>query len=155
MALACHAPSPRGAKVPSLIGQIADDLRRHEGTVLHAYPDHLGYWTIGVGRMIDERRGGGISEAEAEHLLANDIDRIAARLQHEAGFRNSPSEVKRALVNMAFQMGIKGLLGFTNMWRALEQHDYETAATEALDSKWANQTPTRANEVADWIRSAA
>jgi len=149
------SPSPRGAKVPSLIGQIADDLRRHEGTVLHAYPDHLGYWTIGVGRMIDERRGGGISEAEAEHLLANDIDRIAARLQHEAGFRNSPSEVKRALVNMAFQMGIKGLLGFTNMWRALEQHDYETAATEALDSKWANQTPTRANEVADWIRSAA
>ena len=149
------SPSPHGAKVPSLIGQIADDLRRHEGTVLHAYPDHLGYWTIGVGRMIDERRGGGISEAEAEHLLANDIDRIAARLQHEAGFRNSPSEVKRALVNMAFQMGIKGLLGFTNMWRALEQHDYETAATEALDSKWANQTPTRANEVADWIRSAA
>jgi len=141
--------------VPSLIGQIADDLRRHEGTVLNAYPDHLGYWTIGVGRMIDERRGGGISEAEAEHLLANDIDRIAARLQHEPGFRNSPSEVKRALVNMAFQMGIKGLLGFTNMWRALEQHDYETAATEALDSKWANQTPTRANEVADWIRSAA
>ena len=141
--------------MPSLIGQIADDIRRHEGTVLHAYPDHLGYWTIGVGRMIDERRGGGISEAEAEHLLANDIDRIAARLQHEAGFRNSPSEVKRALVNMAFQMGIKGLLGFTNMWRALEQHDYETAATEALDSKWANQTPTRANEVADWIRSAA
>ena len=141
--------------MPSLIGQIADDLRRHEGTVLHAYPDHLGYWTIGVGRMIDERRGGGISEAEAEHLLANDIDRIAARLQHEAGFRNSPSEVKRALVNMAFQMGIKGLLGFTNMWRALEQHDYETAATEALDSKWANQTPARANEVAGWIRSAA
>lgn len=136
------------------IQQIVEDLKRHECLRLHAYQDHLGYWTIGYGRMIDERKGGGISEAEAEHLLANDIDRIAARLQHERGFRNAPFTVKRALANMAFQLGIAGLLSFKRMWRALEQQDYERAADEALDSKWADQTPDRAHEVAEWIRKA-
>jgi len=134
---------------------IVEDLKRHEGLRLHAYQDHLGYWTIGYGRLIDERKSGGISKAEAEHLLANDIDRVARRLQHETGFRNAPSPVKRALVNMAFQLGVTGLLGFKRMWAALEQRDYERAAEEALDSRWAEQTPNRAEEVAGWIKSAA
>ena len=59
--------------------QIVDDLKRHEGLKLHAYQDHLGYWTIGYGRLIDKERGGGISETEAETLLENDIDRLASR----------------------------------------------------------------------------
>ena len=134
--------------------QIVDDLKRHEGLRLHAYQDHLGYWTIGYGRMIDERRGGGISEAEAEHLLENDIDRVASRLQNERGFRLAPDGVKRALVNMAFQLGVGGLLGFKRMWSALERNDYAQAAEEALDSRWAEQAPNRAKEVAEWIRTA-
>lgn len=137
-----------------MIEQIAEDLRRHEGCVLHAYEDHLGYLTIGIGRMIDEERGGGISKQEAEYLLTNDIDRIASRLQHERGFRNSPSTVKRALINMAFQLGFAGLLSFKRMWKHLENRNYAAAADEALDSKWAEQTPKRAEEVAGWIRSA-
>lgn len=137
-----------------MIEQIAEDLRRHEGCVLHAYEDHLGYLTIGIGRLIDEQRGGGISEEEAEYLLKNDIDRIASRLQHERGFRNAPSTVKRALVNMAFQLGFSGLLSFKKMWKHLENSNYAVAADEALDSKWAEQTPERAEEVAGWIRSA-
>lgn len=136
------------------IQQIIEDLRGHEGKVLHAYEDHLGYWTIGYGRMIDKRKGGGISEAEAEHLLANDLDRIAARLQYERGFRNAPFTVKRALINMAYQLGVAGLLSFKRMWRALEQQEYQRAADEALNSKWAEQTPNRAQEVAGWIRKA-
>ena len=44
-------------------------LRRDEGRVRHAYQDHLGYWTIGVGRLIDQRKGGGLSEDEIDYLL--------------------------------------------------------------------------------------
>lgn len=134
--------------------QIVDDLKRHEGLKLHAYQDHLGYWTIGYGRLIDKERGGGISETEAETLLENDIDRLASRLQNERGFRLAPDSVKRALVNMGFQLGIGGLLGFRKMWAALERSDYAQAAEEALDSRWAEQTPNRAQEVAEWIRTA-
>ena len=55
---------------------------------------------------------------------------------------------------MGFQLGIGGLLGFRKMWAALERSDYAQAAEEALDSRWAEQTPNRAQEVAEWIRTA-
>ena len=132
--------------------QIVADLKRHEGLKLHAYQDHLGYWTIGYGRLIDKARGGGISKDEAEMLLEHDIDRVASRLQNERGFRLAPDSVKRALVHMGFQLGTAGLLGFRRMWAALERRDYEQAAEEALDSRWAEQTPNRAAEVAKWIK---
>jgi lysozyme len=48
-------------------------LEDEEGRVPHAYPDSLGYWTIGVGRLIDRRKGGGLSDDEIDYLLANDI----------------------------------------------------------------------------------
>lgn len=134
---------------------VIKDLKRHEGLVLHEYKDHLGYSTIGYGRLIDDRRGGGISEQEAEYLLGNDIDKVSAALQDQAGYRKAPAQVKRALLNMGFQLGVRGLLNFGRMWTALEQKDYATAAEEALDSRWAEQTPNRAAEVAAWIADGA
>jgi GH24 family phage-related lysozyme (muramidase) len=32
---------------------IYKQLKRDEGEVLHAYKDSLGYWTIGIGILID------------------------------------------------------------------------------------------------------
>ena len=132
---------------------VREDLERHEGRVRHAYQDHLGYLTIGVGRLIDERRGGGLSDAEVDYLLNNDIDRVAIGMNRRLTWlRLAPESVQRAMLNMAFQMGIEGVMGFRKMLAALEAEDYETAASEALDSKWARQTPARAEEVAGWIR---
>jgi lysozyme len=48
-----------------MVANIAEQLRRDEGEVLHAYQDKYGYWTIGVGRLIDARKGGGISVEES------------------------------------------------------------------------------------------
>jgi len=56
---------------------------------------------------------------------------------------------------MGFQLGVRGLLNFRRMWTALEQKDYAMAAEEALDSRWAEQTPNRAAEVAAWIADGA
>lgn len=132
--------------------ELKKQLLRHEGMVKHAYQDHLGFWTIGVGRLIDERRGGGISEEEAMILLSNDIEKVKRQLLCVEGFFFLPLGVKQALCNMAFQMGISGLLRFSNMWAALRRHDYKDAAVHALDSKWATQTPNRAHEIAEMIR---
>ena len=132
--------------------QVRDQIMRHEGFVPHAYQDHLGYWTIGIGRLIDERRGGGISQAEAMMLLNNDIARVVRALEPIDGFTRAPEPIQQALVNMGFQLGIGGLLGFRRMWAAIDHADYETAAREALDSRWAQQTPERAEEIAEIIR---
>ena len=39
----------------------AAKLIHHEGEALHAYQDHLGFWTIGIGHH--KRKGGGIRSA--------------------------------------------------------------------------------------------
>lgn len=136
-----------------MIDEIAEQLRVHEGLICHAYKDHLGYWTIGYGRLIDERRGGGITKEEAEMLLQNDIRNRIDRLNNAIpGFGSYPVCVQKALVNMAFQLGMDGLLNFKKMIAALENGDYVKAAEEGLDSRWAQQTPNRAKEVTDMIR---
>lgn len=137
----------------TLLDQITETLKSDEGLRLHAYQDHLGYWTIGYGRLIDERRGGGISQAEAETLLRNDILRVTAELvKRRPDFETLPENVQAALVNMAFQLGVNGVLAFRNMWGALDRRDWDDAADHALDSRWAAQTPNRAKRVTDQIR---
>ena len=133
--------------------QLRQMIERHEGKVRHAYQDHLGFWTIGVGRLIDERRGGGLSDREIDFLLTNDIERVLDDLPRRLPFwaRLTISQ-QQALVNMAFQLGVNGLLGFRRMLAALERGDGATAELEALDSRWAQQTPRRATEVASMLR---
>ena len=41
--------------------KLIKDLKRDEGWVPHAYKDSLGFWTIGYGFLIDEKRGGELS----------------------------------------------------------------------------------------------
>jgi lysozyme len=130
-----------------------DDLReqliRHEGVILHAYPDHLGFWTIGIGRLIDKRKGGHITRAEAEYLLSNDINRVVEELSQRISFwTRLPERKKQALANMAFQLGVNGLMNFRQTLGYLEREDWKGAEQQALKSKWAQQTPTRAREIA-------
>ena len=130
-------------------------LIEEEGCILHAYEDHLSYLTIGVGRLIDNRKGGGISMAEAMLLLENDLDRISIRVRDKIPrFNLWPEDVRLATMSMAFQLGVEGLMGFQNMLRAMEAEDWEEAAQHALDSKWATQTPERAKRMAKLIREA-
>ena len=82
-------------------------LVKEEDFVPHGYLDHLGYLTIGIGRLIDKRKGGGISEEEAIYLLANDINKIAAKLDIALPWWKGLDEVRRVvLMSMAFQMGV-------------------------------------------------
>ena len=124
-------------------------LIRHEGVVNHAYQDHLGFWTIGVGRLIDERRGGGLSDDEVMYLLDNDIDKFTHALQSQLDFFHDLNATQQqALVNMAFQLGVNGLLSFKNTLGLMRSGRYAEAHAEALKSRWAKQTPNRAAEVA-------
>lgn len=131
------------------------DLIDHEGYRRSAYQDHLGYWTIGIGRLIDRRKKAGLSLDEARYLLRNDIAWCVHCLRDKLSwFDDAPHGVRRALVNMCFQMGVEGLLRFRKTLSLIEKGRYSEAANEALRSQWARQTPDRAGEVVSWIRSA-
>jgi lysozyme len=132
---------------------LAADLRRDEGEVLHAYKDSLGFLTIGVGRLVDKRKGGCITEDESAYLLSNDINEVINSVTLALPWlAKHPDNVQRAIYNMAFQLGTKGLLAFKNTLALVEAGRYGEAADNALKSLWARQTPDRAKRVTDTLR---
>lgn len=131
------------------MSKIIEQLRRDEGCVLHAYEDHLGYLTIGIGRLIDKRKGGGLSKDEAEYLLSNDVSRRVKELSDALPWFSGLDESRQGvLINMAFQLGTRGLLGFKKALEFVRKGHYVAAANEMLQSKWATQTPERAERLA-------
>jgi lysozyme len=113
------------------------------------YKDHLGYNTIGVGRLVDSRKpGSGLRGHEIDYLLRNDIDeRIDALTRRLPWFQDLDDARKGVLLNMSFQMGVDGLLGFKNTLAMVERGDYEGASKGMLNSLWARQTPERAKRM--------
>ena len=136
-----------------MIESLEDMLIRHEGMILHAYQDSLGFWSIGVGRLIDKRRGGGISEAEARYLLKNDIQRVVQEAQQFEWYDKLNDARKIAICDMLFNLGKPGFLTFRRMLAALERGNYAEAAKEMMDSKWAQQVGRRATELAEIMRT--
>ncbi len=132
-------------KVPD---RLETQLRRDEGEVLTAYTDSLGYLTIGVGRLIDKRKGGGITREESSYLLGNDIAKRATGLSASLPWTDALDEARRGvLINMAFQMGLDGLMGFRNTLATVQAGNYQLAAQQMLQSQWAKQTPERAQRL--------
>ena len=128
--------------------KLIKQLRRDEGEVLHAYTDSLSFLTIGVGRLIDKRKGGGITAEESAYLLNNDIERTRAELLRRAPWIAGLDDARRGcLINMAFQLGVDGLLGFKNTLEMVRRGDYAGAAAGMLQSLWARQTPERAKRL--------
>ena len=138
----------------SIPTNIEELLERDESTVLHVYPDSFGYWTIGTGRLVDARKGGGISREEARYLLRNDIASRTEALHARLPWFADLDEVRQAvLTSMAFQMGIDGLMQFVRTLAAVHYGKYAEAAKYMLESKWAQQTPARALRNADMMRT--
>ena len=131
---------------------LAEQLERDEGFVGHAYTDSLGFLTIGIGRLVDVRKGGGITRDEARYLLANDITRFTAVVESALPWARLLDDARHGvLVNMAFNLGIDGLLGFRKFLKALEARDFASAAVEMMDSRWAKQVGARATRLRDQI----
>lgn len=152
IAQAVPAPVPPSEHTP-LEERATAQLRRDEGEVLYAYQDSLGYWTIGIGVMIDKRKGGGITQQESEYLFVN---RLRARIgeldQLIPWWRDLDEARQGVLINMSYQMGVLGLMGFVNTLKLVHQGYYEAAADAMLKSKWASQTPERARRLSDQMR---
>lgn len=129
------------------------DLKRDEGLRLRLYRDSAGKLTGGYGHNFDDM---GLSEAASLFILHEDAALAQAELDRALPWwRDLPSPVSLGLANMAFNLGLPRLLGFKRMLAALRRHDFQTAANEALDSRWARQVGDRAERVAALYRAAA
>lgn len=124
-----------------------------EGRVAHAYPDSLGYWSIGVGHLIDERKGGKLPDHIIDALFDYDYELHTRELYESMPWVQSLDEVRRAvLIDMYFNLRRK-LLGFTETLRHFQNGDWKSAADAMLDSLWARQVGARATRLAQMTRT--
>lgn len=133
--------------------RLAKQLLVDEGLRLKPYRCTAGKLTIGVGRNLDDR---GITEAEAMAMLENDIKRCWTEVVTALPWVTmAPEPVQEALVNMCFNLGLGGLMGFRRALGLLEEGRYREAAGEMLRSRWAEQVGARAERLAEMMRGCA
>ena len=129
---------------------LSEQLIRHEGMKSKPYLCTAGKLTVGVGRNLMDN---GINVDEALYLLSNDIDAVQKQIEYHLPWVIDLKEhQKMVLINMAFNLGVGGLLTFKNMLQALEQGDFALVEHEMLDSRWADQVGQRAEELAAQMR---
>jgi lysozyme len=121
---------------------LTDMLKLDEGLKLKPYRDSMGFMTIGYGRCLDTT---GISKQEACVLLSNDIARTEKALDANIPWWTTLSDNRQlVLMDMAYNLGIEGLLEFKRMLADLQSGDFVSAANEMQTSRWYTQVGDRA-----------
>lgn len=142
---------PVPAAVAPDLAQLLSDLKRDEGLRLKPYRDSVGKLTIGYGRNLEDA---GVSEDEAATMLANDIARAIRGVDSELPWAAALDPVRRrVLVEMAFNMGIEGLLSFQNTLHAIQEARWGDASNGLLTSLADHQEPLRVGRWASAFRT--
>lgn len=125
-------------------------LTAHEGRKRFPYLDTEGNWSIGVGHNLTAN---GLPDKIIDLLLDEDILIACAALARYLWTKELDEVRYRVLVEMMFNLGPERFGEFRKMIRAAGRGDYDTAAVEMLDSKWATQVGNRATRLAEMMRT--
>ena len=141
------------------LDEVKERIKTHEGFVNYVYKDTLGKRTVGYGHLCTEDEKW-VDGKCYDHPYLNDvfeIDFMEATKQAEKliGDLVLEKDANEIILEMVFQLGKTGVRKFKKMWSALKNNDYKKASEEMLDSKWAKQTPERAESLADLMKSLA
>ena len=109
-------------------------LKRHEGERQDLHKCPAGYWSIGYGHNLQAK---GISKDIANLILLEDLADAEEQVRKHIHVKRLSDARLGVLINMAFNLGMHGLLGFKQFLYFLSMDDYERAADEMLDSRWA------------------
>ena len=143
------------------MNRLLKSVKEHEGYRNKVYLDSLGKRTVGVGHLCVEDHWEDNKEYSEEYLMKVLKDDLKNAIQGaEDLLKDFPlldDLAEEIIIEMIFQLGKTGVSKFKNMWKALQQEppQYDVAATEMLDSRWAKQTPNRAKKMSDQMRSLA
>ena len=120
---------------------LLEDIKAEEGFSAVVYKCTEGFDTVGYGSRMP------ITKEEAELLLEHRLKAMKAQLTSYLYDLDIKQEAWDILFNMAYQLGVNGVLKFKKMIEALRYKDYKEASKQGLDSLWAKQTPQRANRL--------
>jgi lysozyme len=133
------------------MNKLIEQLKIHEGMKLKPYKCTAGKLTIGIGRNLEDV---GISEDEASMLLRHDIQEATRQLLHAFPWMGDFNDARiSAMINFTFNVGIGTVKKFENTLSYMQSGDWDKAADEMMDSRWARQVGNRALEVTEQIRT--
>lgn len=137
---------------------VDQDIRADEGFRSHAYPDPLTGaepWTVGFGATgegIGPNTIWSLAQAVQDQSLRR--QQIEAALDHAIPWWRSMNDYRQdVLANMAYNMGVTGLLEFHRALAAMKAGDWATASEQMLDSDWPKQVGRRAYRLAEQMRT--
>lgn len=133
---------------------LEERVLRHEGLRSLPYRDTLGNYTIGVGHLITEDQAqelaSGIDHAKIMEWLEQDLDNASAQLVHYLPWVVHLSKIRQEIfIEMIFQLGITGFLGFHSMLSCAKEGDIDGVVSSMKHSLWHTQTPNRCEELAN------
>lgn len=130
---------------------LKDIIIKHEGVRLFPYTDTTGNLTIGIGRNLTTR---GLHPHEPYLFLDNDLDYFIPKLKEALPFYDDLDYIRQiVLVDMCFNLGLKGLLNFKKMLEAIRRRDWYSASKEIINSRAASQAPNRYKSLAMMMRT--
>ena len=133
------------------MNKLIEQLKIHEGMKLKPYKCTAGKLTIGIGRNLEDV---GISMEEANMLLRHDIQEATRQLLHAFPWMGEFNDARiSAMINFTFNVGIGTVKKFENTLSYMQSGEWDKAADEMMDSRWARQVGNRAIEVTDQIRT--
>jgi lysozyme len=150
-----------------------DMFKENEGYKPKVYTDTKGKRTIGIGFNLEDggnRRflkkigidvnelfaGRELNDEEIRTLYNHSLTQaFGDAKKFDPQFNKRPEPVKKAIVDMAFNLGLTKLNKFERMNAALGQNDYKAAADEMVDSKWYKDVKTRGPRTVELMASAA
>lgn len=124
--------------------ELTERVKKHEGFREKPYFDSLSVGTIGYGFTY-------LKKEECDKILDNRLKECCGLIEGYLTNECISLDDFRVgiLVEMTFQLGFKGVLGFKKMWHAIRDMDYKRAAEEMKDSRWFRQTPVRSADLAN------
>jgi lysozyme len=146
----------------SLLEIVKEDLIKHEGYKQEIYLCSEGIPTFGIGHAVKENDpeytwpvGTPVEKDRIDNAFLADVQDACndVDILFEDAW-NTPDNVQRVLVNMAFNIGRTRFGKFKKMIEAVNNNDWNEAANQMVDSRWYNQVGGRSVELENWMRNA-
>lgn len=133
---------------------LIENIKAHEGFSTRIYKDSVGKATVGYGFLVsalspDELKlNGGKAEPMSKEVAEKILNLKVAKLQKRVfqclpWLESKPQNVQDTLIEMAYQLGLAGLMGFRHTLGCIEAGDYAQAAKNLRASLLYRQTPKR------------
>ena len=122
-------------------------IKSNEGFSSKPYKDQMGYLTIGYGHLILSNEKillkKKIHKKELEEIFEKDFKKALTSFNNTFKLLILNKKETELLIEMIFQLGIKGCLKFKNLIKNIKKGNKHLVCLDMMDSLWYKQTPNR------------